>query len=80
MKLWKFPTKQRKKERMRKWERKFKKIHQSAQKIQCMTIRSVGKRKTMYGVRKSNQDIMQETFLELKYMLEIIQSNDQKDP
>ena len=34
----------------------------------------------MYGVGKRNQDIMQETFLELKYMLEIIQSNDQKNP
>ena len=34
----------------------------------------------MYGVGKRNQDIMQEIFLELKYMLEIIQSNDQKNP
>ena len=46
MKLWKSPTKQRKRERMRKWERKFKKINKSAYKIQCMTIRSIGKRKT----------------------------------
>jgi len=45
-----------------------------------MTFRSIGKRKTMYGVGKRNQDIMQEIFLELKYMLEIIQSNDQKNP
>ena len=46
MKLWKSPTKQRKRERMRKWKRKFKKINKSAYKIQCMTIRSIGKRKT----------------------------------